>query len=186
MTQLMWVDYALLGLIVLSALVSLLRGFLREAMALVGWAAAVWMALTFTEEVAVIFQNHIEVPSVRLAAAAALLFLGTLLVSGLVVFLLGQLVDKTGLSGTDRVLGVVFGAGRGVVIAALLVMLAGLTPLPQDPWWRQSLLLPYFERVAVSMREMLPDALGEHLRFSLPEAPGAPVVPAPPAAVSPG
>ena len=178
MSELIWVDYALIGLVALSALVSLLRGFVREAMALLGWVAAVWVVLTFTEPVSTLFATSIEVPSMRLGAAAVALFVGTLIVSGIIVYLLGLLVDKTGLSGTDRVLGVVFGAGRGVIIAAILVTLAGLTPLPRDPWWRQSKLLPHFQQVAVKLRALLPAEIGRYIDFAdlSPDSLQAPVL----------
>ena len=78
----------------------------------------------------------------------------------------GMIVDKTGMTGTDRVLGMVFGAARGVVITALLVLAAGMTPLPQDPWWRQSALVPQFERLAVTIRETLPPEIATQLDFS--------------------
>ena len=170
--MLMWVDFAIIGVIALSALISLLRGFVREAMALVGWVAAVWVALTFTEALSVLFVEHISVPSMRLGAAALVLFIGTLLLSGMIVFLLGQLVDKTGLSGTDRLLGVLFGAARGVIIVAVVVTVAGLTPLTRDPWWQQSTLIPHFEQVAKRLRALLPPELSN--RLPLPSATPAP------------
>ena len=164
--MMIWVDYVLLGVIAISALISIVRGFFREAMALIGWVAAVWVVVTFTEPVSALFADQLSVPSMRLAVAAATLFVATLVTSGLIVFLIGKLVDKTGLSGTDRALGVVFGAARGVVIVALLVLLAGLTQLPGDSWWRQSVLIPHFEVVAQRLRGLLPENLSAHMSFS--------------------
>jgi len=164
--ELTWIDFTLIGVVALSALISLLRGFIREALALVGWVAAVWIALTFTEPVAAMFSGQVSVPSLRMGLAFVLLFVGTLVLSGLVVYLVGLLVDKTGLSGTDRLLGVVFGAARGVIIAAILVMLAGLTPMPRDPWWQQSTLLPHFQRVAEQLRSLLPPEIGTYVNFA--------------------
>ena len=179
-----WIDMVLIGVVALSAVISLLRGFLREALALAGWVAAVWLALTFTEPVAALFAEQVSVPSVRMGMAFLLLFVGTLIASGILVWLVGLLVDKTGLSGTDRMLGVVFGAARGVIIAALLVLLAGLTPLPRDPWWRDSLLLPHFQQVAEQMRTLMPEDIATLVDFSAlaparPDPappPGAPVL----------
>ncbi len=178
-----WVDWVLVVVVTLSAVVSLLRGFVREALALLGWVAAVWLGLTFTEPVAALFAGHVAVPSLRMGLAFLLVFVGTLVVSGIVVYLVGLLVDKTGLTGTDRMLGVVFGAARGVIIAAILVLLAGLTPLPRDPWWRASLLLPRFQAMAEHMRALLPEEIASHVDFSATAA--APVAP-PPAVLNPG
>ena len=166
MNALGWVDYLLIGVVVLSAGISLLRGFLREALALAGWVAAVWLGLSATEPVAELFAGSIEVPSVRVALAFLIVFVGTLIASGIVVWLVGLLVEKTGLSGTDRMLGMVFGVARGVIIAALLVLLAGLTPLPRDPWWRESVLLPHLQPVAEQMRTLLPPDIARLVSFS--------------------
>jgi len=164
--ELTWIDFTLIGVVALSALISLLRGFIREALALVGWVAAVWIALTFTEPVAAMFSTQVSEPSLRMGLAFLLLFVGTLVLSGLLVYVVGLLVDKTGLSGTDRLLGVVFGAARGVIIAAILVMLAGLTPMPHDPWWQRSSLLPHFQRVAEQLRSLLPPEIGTYINFA--------------------
>ena len=164
--ELSWIDFTLIGVVALSAVISLLRGFIREALALVGWVAAVWIALTFPEPVAAMFAEQVSVPSVRMGLAFLLLFVGTLILSAIVVYLVGLLVDKTGLSGTDRLLGVVFGAARGVIIAAILVMLAGLTPMPRDPWWQDSILLPHFQRVAEQLQTLLPPEVAGYVDFA--------------------
>ncbi|MFT5173306.1 MAG: membrane protein required for colicin V production [Gammaproteobacteria bacterium] len=166
--ELSWIDFTLIGVVGLSAGISLLRGFIREAMALVGWVAAVWIALTFPAPVAALFAEQVSVPSVRMGIAFGVLFVGTLVVSAVAVYLVGLLVDKTGLSGTDRLLGVVFGAARGVIIAAILVMLAGLTPIPRDPWWQQSTLLPHFQRVAEQLQTLLPPDIAKYVNFADP------------------
>ena len=77
----------------------------------------------------------------------------------------GQGVDKTGLSGTDRVLGIVFGVVRGVVVVALLVLLAGLTTMPKDPWWGESALLGHFQVIALELRALLPPDMAAYFNF---------------------
>ncbi len=159
------VDYGILGVIGLSALMSLLRGFVREALSLAGWVLALWVALTFTRELARWLPAGITVPSVRLAVAFLGLFLAALLLTALVNFLAVHLVEKTGLSGTDRTLGVLFGVARGVVIVAILVLLAGLTALPRDPWWGGSSLLPQFQQIALWIRGFLPPDIAAQIRY---------------------
>ena len=185
-----WLDYVLLGIVVLSAAISLLRGFIREALALVGWVAAVWIAISFSQPLANLFTSSIELPSMRLALAYLLLFIGTLVVSGILVWLVGMLVEKTGLSGTDRLLGVIFGLARGVIIAAILVLLAGLTPMPKDPWWRQAVLVPHFQVIAEQLRAALPSEVARYINFSPAKSPSnnaglAPAVPGGQAAQQP-
>jgi membrane protein required for colicin V production len=74
------------------------------------------------------------------------LFLITLTVTGLVNYLIGQLVEKAGLSGMDRIMGMAFGALRGILIVSLAVIaLRAFTPVEQDPWWKKSQLIPHVE-----------------------------------------
>lgn len=165
MSSLIWVDYAILGLIGLSALFSIVRGFVREALSLAGWVAAFWIAVAFGDDVAARLAGQISVPSVRLGLAFVILFVATLLVTAVIIWLVGLLVEKTGLSGTDRMLGVLFGIGRGVIIVGILVLLAGYTPLPRDPWWKESVLLPHFEILAGEMRALLPPDIARRVKF---------------------
>jgi len=160
-----WIDYVILGVIGLSTIISLVRGFVREALSLVVWVFAFWVAWTFFRELA----GHLDifsVPSVRLGVAFAILFIATLIVGALVNYLIGQLVDKTGLSGTDRLIGMLFGAARGALLVAVLVLLAGLTPFPEDPWWQESGLLGHFQELATWLKGLLPEDIGERFRFA--------------------
>jgi len=160
-----WVDFGIIGIIAISAAVSLVRGFVREAVSLAGWMLAVWLSVTYVELAASHLERYIEVPSLRLATAFLAIFMSVLIVTGFVVFIIGLIVEKTEMSGTDRVLGVVFGLARGLAIVSVVVALAGLTPLPEDPWWSQSVVLPHFERLAVEIRGALPEDVANAMRF---------------------
>ena len=162
---LLWIDVAILGILTISALISLVRGFVKEALSLVGWVLAFWLALTFTEVVASGLESQISVPSIRKAVAFMTLFVATLLVTSVVIYLVDILVQKTGISGTDRMLGIFFGISRGAIIVCILVLLASMTPLPQDPWWTQSKLLPYFTPVAAELRQYLPAELAQSVNL---------------------
>ena len=160
-----WVDYAILAILAISAVISVFRGFIREALSLVGWVAAVWLSITFAGDLATVLEGQVEVPSVRQAMAFFAIFVGVLLLTAVGIWVAGLLVDKTGLTGTDRMLGVIFGLARGVVIVALLVVAAGLTPLPQDPWWQEATLLPHFESMAREIRDLLPADIAARLSY---------------------
>lgn len=158
-------DYAILVVLGLSVLVGLWRGLVVEVMALVVWIAAFWIARLFGEQVAAWFDPAVSVPSARIALGYGTCFLAVLLGGALLRFLLSRLVAGTGLSGTDRLLGMVFGLVRGAVLVTLVVLLAGFTPLPRDAWWQESRLLPMFGDGAAWLAANLPQGVREHLDF---------------------
>ncbi|SDJ94993.1 membrane protein required for colicin V production [Ferrimonas sediminum] len=142
-----WIDYAILAVIGLSVLISLVRGFAREAMSLVVWVLAFLVSSRFYEDLAV-YLSQIDDPMLRNGAAISILFVATLILGGLLNYLIGQMVDRTGLTGTDRVLGVVFGAARGaLVVAAVLFFLDSFTGAASSGWWHDSVLIPEFKVV---------------------------------------
>ena len=157
-----WVDYAILAIVGISGVISLPRGFVKEALSLIGWIAAFLIAIAYSGRVASWLEGYVTVPSVRVAIGFAALFVLVLLACGIVIRMAGALVAKTGMSGTDRTLGIVFGILRGVVIAGLLVLLAGLTPLPRDPWWSESSFLPHFVDFAHEVLAYLPADLQQY------------------------
>lgn len=143
-----WFDWILIALMVISTLMSLGRGFVREALSLGIWIAAFFIARTFCAEMDGVLVTVVTDALMRSVAAFAILFVGTLLVGALIAYLLGALINATGLSSTDRVLGMVFGLARGTVIATVGIGVLSLTPLVEDAWYQRSELAPYFETVA--------------------------------------
>lgn len=140
-----WADYTILGILLVSGLISLKRGFIKEALALAGWVAAFIIAMLFGSSLETLFVDSIASPSIRKIVAFAILFVSTLIVAGLINYLLSELVKMTGLSGTDRLLGMIFGLIRGVIIImAILIFLPAIVPLDQESWWQSSLLIPEF------------------------------------------
>lgn len=152
-----WVDYAILGVVLLSALVGLGRGLIREVVSLGVWIAAILIAWLFHREVAELLVPYLSQPAVRLAAAFIGLILATLVIGALLGALLSALIEKTGLGVVDRVLGLVFGAGRGVVIVAMAAFLGALTPMPEDSWWQESRLIGQFQAVAGWLIGLVPE-----------------------------
>lgn len=160
-----WADVVILVLIGISMLISLWRGFTREALSLAAWIAAFWIGFTFAWLPATYLEPWVSVPSARLALGFLGLFLVTLLAGGVVNYLIGKAVDKTGMTGTDRMLGLFFGLARGIVLVAVLVLLAGLTPLPRDPWWREAVFIGHFQQLAELLRELLPPDIAAHFVY---------------------
>jgi membrane protein required for colicin V production len=161
-----WVDYVLLAIVLISALISLARGFVREAFSLAIWVLAFWISWSFFRELQVHFQPWVESPTVRLGAAFALLMTATLIIGGMVNYLIIQLIERTGMSGTDRFIGMIFGMARGVLLNAILILLAGLTTLPQESWWKASQLIPYFQELALWLKSLLPEDLAQYFHYA--------------------
>jgi len=161
----LWPDYAILAVIAISVLVGALRGFIKEVFSLLVWAAAFLIAYHFAGDVAKLMEDAVTLPSARTAMGFTGLFVVVLLVGGLMNYLLGRLVETTGLSGTDRLLGGVFGAARGLVLIIAVLLVAGFTPIPADPWWKESFTIQRLMPLVAWAAEHLPESAVEHLDF---------------------
>jgi len=144
-----WVDWVIIVVLTLSISLSLWRGFAREALSLAGWVAAFVIAHLFADEMASLLAGLIANITGRYVAAYAILFVGTLVVAGVLGKLAAQLVKVTGLTVLDRVLGTVFGFARGVILILVAVyVLRQLVPPGDLQWLHQSQLMPYLDMLA--------------------------------------
>lgn len=160
-----WIDYAILAIVAISAVIGFFRGFFREAIGLASWLIAFWFAFRLAEPLAGILAEWISVRSARLAVAFGGVFILALIVGAVANYFVGQLVSRTGFAGTDRALGGVFGILRGVALLVLLALMAGLTPVPRDAWWGQSLFVGHLERGAIWVRGWLPPDIARQIQF---------------------
>ena len=137
------VDWMIIAIMVVSMLMSFRRGFVQEAISLGTWFVAIILARLFAENFAVLLEPYIETNSIRLGASYLILFVGTLIVGGMVNYLVGEFVTMTGLTGTDRFLGMLFGLARGGIVVLLIVAgLHYLAPVKDDGWYTESKLIP--------------------------------------------
>lgn len=153
------VDVVVIFVIFLSALFSLIRGFVKEAISLATWIIAIWLAAAFAPKLATVLPGSIESEAVRLAISFGVLFVLALVVGAIVNTLVSQVVKKTGLSSADRIFGVAFGILRGGLIIIVFVVIGGMTPLPDAQWWQSSILLQWFESTAMVIQEYIPQDL---------------------------
>lgn len=166
------IDYALIVIVTVSVLIGCLRGFVREAISLAAWAVAIWVALRYASLVEPWLGALDQSPSLKLWTARAILFVAALLAGAMVNYLLGLLVRSTGLSGTDRLLGMLFGFGRGVLVVGVLVIGGQYAGMSADPWWQQSRLMPWGERLADGIRDFAEEA-GDRIKDIAPLGRGA-------------
>lgn len=158
-----WIDYAIIGVLGLSVLIGLWRGLVSEVLALAIWIAAFWVAWLLGPTVAAHFDPMIGLPSARIIVGYGLCFVAVLILGALLRFVVRKLIEGTGLSGTDRLLGMLFGFARGVLLVTLLVFLVGFTAFTRDPWWQQSVLLPQFQHVAAWLGQRVPVGVRDYL-----------------------
>lgn len=159
-----WVDVVIVGIIFLSALVGMARGLVREAMSLVVWLAAIGVGYLLHKGVAAALTDYITQPTVRLAVAFLGIVVLVLIVGAILSALLNALIEKTGLTWIDRLFGVVFGAVRGLVLVAMVVFLAGLTPMGDEPWWEESGAIQVCEQTAKWLLELVPSEIRDQFK----------------------
>ena len=160
-----WIDYTFLFIFGVSVAISLMRGFVRESLSLAGWILSFWIANSFADPLSSLLENTIEAPSLRLIISFIALFVVSMLLAAAASNLVVDLVERAGLSGTDRSIGAIFGLARGYVIAVILVILMGLTPMPKDDWWQNSYFMPFFQSTAEWARDWLPDGMARKIVF---------------------
>jgi len=147
-----WVDWLIVVVCLGSAGFGYWRGFAQEALSVVTWLAAIWLAWRFTWVIDPLLGDWVVAPELKVWAARAVIFVLVLIVGGLLVWFVRELIRHTGLSGTDRTLGSLFGLIRGVLIVGLAVIVLELTGLDQNPWWQEAKLVPLGEQVAGGIR----------------------------------
>ncbi len=160
-------DYLAIGIVGLSLLFGLWRGVVGEVIALVAWLLAIFAAIEFG---AVVGQQSIfsglTDPALKTLAGCVVIFVGVLVAMSLVRMAVRSMVKALGLSVSDRILGMVFGVVRGVLVCMVLVGLGGMTSAPTQPWWRGATLAAPLETVVLATKPWLPNDLAKRIRFS--------------------
>jgi membrane protein required for colicin V production len=157
-----WVDCSIVVIIFVSMLISLVRGFVREALSLATWIGAIWVGIHFYGIASQWLEPHISSSPIRMVVSFFILFVLALLVGSILSFILVQFIHKTGLSGTDRTLGLVFGIARGVVVVSIALLMAQMVFPPgsssEGNALQKSRLTPEFAPIMNWLKEFLPEA----------------------------
>ncbi len=158
-------DYAVLAIVGISVLLSIIHGFVRELLALASWIVAFIAAQLFAADAARLLPAAVAGESLRLLAAFLAVFLAVLLATTLLANVLSGLLRRAGLGPVDRLLGAVFGLVRGFAVVMVVMLLAGLTALPQQPVWREAMFSAPLETLANAIKVWLPNDLSQYIRY---------------------
>lgn len=152
-----WIDISILSVVGLSILIGIFRGFIREALSLVNWGLAIGGGVYFHDTVSNYLSNTIHSEMVRSVIAFGGIFLTILIICSLISHLISALVKKSGLGGTDRVLGLVFGFLRGALVCSVMLLIISFSPIKSQSTWQQAILLPYFKPVMAWLNDNVPE-----------------------------
>jgi membrane protein required for colicin V production len=158
-------DYTVLAVMVLSVLMGWWRGLVYEAVSFFSWIAAYVVARLFAEDAMVYLPHMLGSDTARLAAAFVALFLATLAAGSVLAWIPNKMIKSAGLARLDGSLGALFGLLRGMVVVVVLVLLAGMTDLPETPMWRDALMSGILQDIAIQTRILLPDELAQKIHY---------------------
>jgi len=159
------IDIVILIALLIPALVGVIYGFLNMVLSIIAWMVAMGVAVKFSGYFSPLLSSYIETELLRNALAFIGLFLLTLILFSMLGYLMIKLLGRTGLTGADRLLGLIFGSGLGGSIVAVMVFLAGFTELGTQVWWQQSLLVKPFERIAAWGRQYVPENIAKYHHY---------------------
>jgi membrane protein required for colicin V production len=160
-----WIDYVLIGLVSVPALIGVIKGLKQQAYSFLWWLVAVAVGLSFSYEFTRFLKPTIIDPAGLMAASFALLCILTLLVGGIIRLLLGSSGINSGLNLGERLGGLLFGILHGIIFAYILVLLSGISVLPRSPWWKQAKLIPPLQAVAVWSHDHIPSELTKNVSY---------------------
>lgn len=159
-------DYIVIGIVFLSVILGLFRGFVKEVLSFVNLLIAFWLANRYGADLAV-YMDWAESlnPSMKALIGCSVAFSAAMLVGAILISLLGKIVVASGLGFSDRGLGGAFGLVRGLFIVLVLVTGAGFTSLPEQPFWRNAMLSPLAVDAIREIKPHLPGSVAKWVRY---------------------
>ena len=175
--ELSWIDLGIAIILLISVVIAMFRGFVKEAISLASWIVAIWLAMTFSHQVALFLPasideatlnlgtSGVEASNLRVGIAFILIVIGTLIAGALLNYILSHITQSRALRGIDRVLGAFFGIVRGAALVVIVILLAALTSFPRSDTWESSQFLPPFETVARKVIDIMPPEYSKYFSF---------------------
>jgi membrane protein required for colicin V production len=157
-------DYSVVMVVAASLLLGMWRGVVGEIIALVAWILAFLAARAWGAELALGF-SAIADPALRIVAGWVAVFVIVLIGMALLRLVVQSLLKALGMTVTDRLLGVMFGVARGLVIVLAFVAVGGMTSLPKEKWWSEAYFAAPLETAVLASRPWLPTDVAKRIRF---------------------
>jgi membrane protein required for colicin V production len=158
-------DYIVVFVLICSIVISTLRGLVKEILSLLSWIVAFVVANAYGEALAGLLPDAIPGGTTRLIVAFLALFIGVRLMMMLLSMAVDAVIKASGLTLADRGLGGLFGLGRGLVIVLAVVLVCGMTAIPQQAFWKEALFSPLAETAARTVTPYLPGDWARHVSF---------------------
>lgn len=158
-------DYAVIAIVGLSVVVSMMRGAVKEMLAILGWIAAFYVAKAYSPLLATFLPEGIPTEALKTLIAFVILLIAVLFLNGLITMAISGVISKVGLGWINRFLGILFGFAKGLLISCVLVLLAGLTSLPKEQMWTDAVLSEPLEMLVKSALPWLPESVSKHVKF---------------------
>lgn len=158
-------DYVVLAILLVSVVVSVLRGLVREILSLLGWIAAFVLASLFAGDVAKLLEPTLDPNGLGQIAAFLLILVAVALITALISWGIMKAIAAAGMSLADRGLGGLFGLARGLLIVIALAMVCGMTRMPQEAYWKQALFSPLVETLVETVKPFLPADIAGRVKF---------------------
>lgn len=152
-----WLDGLILTIIVLSVLISVVRGFMKEVLSLMSWFASFYLAYRYYEVLAGSLDGIISNASMRFGMSFMLIFIGSVIAFGTITFFVLRILKITGMNTFDRSFGAVFGAARGLLIVNLFIIVGSSLSLTGYLWWQQSYMIKHLMPQVVWLQKKLPE-----------------------------
>jgi membrane protein required for colicin V production len=156
-------DFAVIAILLASVLFGLWRGLFYEVLSLVGWPLAFLLSNMYAEGIA----QHVPLKNemLRTLGTYAFVFIAVMMVWSLLVLGLTKFLRAIGLGQLDRMLGGLFGVLRGLLVVLVVVWLAGMTDIPEKPFWRDAQMSRGAEDVALLTKAWLPESIAQRIHY---------------------
>ena len=166
--SLTWIDYVIIVMLSVSMGIGLIRGFFKEVLSLVVWVIAFVVAIHYSVKLTFLF-NTSEHTTLHTSIYFVIILVSVLVIGMLCSFLLNKLLSQLNLGVTNRLLGLVFGLSRSVILIAALMLLVQLSSLPQTAAWQRSAFLPYFTSLSTRLKTFVPKDSTQYFQFLNPK-----------------